>query len=106
MVDVGATECQIEQRIEEMMETIFNIVSICLGSIFIKALYITSVQILIYAEISGLPDETITWEYVDKSKTYHSIGPITPQEFYTKHVKPIYDVNNKVHIKYYIYRYM
>ncbi|XP_026475135.1 bleomycin hydrolase [Ctenocephalides felis] len=74
MVDVGATECQMNQRIEEMMVTVFNIVSICLG----------------------LPDEMITWEYVDKSKTYHSIGPITPQEFYIKHVKPIYDFDNKV----------
>lgn len=44
----------------------------------------------------GLPDEMITWEYVDKSKTYHSIGPITPQEFYIKHVKPIYNFDNKV----------
>ncbi|MCL4134543.1 UNVERIFIED_CONTAM: hypothetical protein GTU68_065501 [Idotea baltica] len=56
------------------MREIYRIVSICLG----------------------VPPATFTWEYYDKSKAYHSIGPITPQEFYAKHVQPVYDVLDKV----------
>lgn len=44
----------------------------------------------------GIPDETFKWEYYDKNKSYQSIGPVTPVEFYQKYVKPYYNVEDKV----------
>lgn len=56
------------------MSNIFRIIGICLG----------------------IPNETFTWNYYDKNKAFHSIGPITPKEFYENHIKPLYNVDNKV----------
>lgn len=53
---------------------IFRVVCICLGN----------------------PPETFTWEYRDKDKNYQRIGPITPLEFYREHVKPLFNMENKV----------
>lgn len=53
---------------------VFRVVSVCLGS----------------------PPETICWEYRDKEKAFHRMGPLTPQEFYLEHVKPLYDIHDKV----------
>ena len=47
------------------MNTIFRIVSICLGT----------------------PPKTFTWEYTDKSKKYHKAADISPLEFYNQHVR-------------------
>lgn len=56
------------------METIFRIVGICLG----------------------IPSETFVWEYYDKNKGYNRVGPVTPLEFYETHVKPYFNVDEKV----------
>lgn len=53
---------------------VFRVVSVCLGS----------------------PPETICWEFRDKDKTFHCFGPLTPKEFYIKHVKPLYNLQDKV----------
>lgn len=44
----------------------------------------------------GNPPETFTWEYRDKDKNYQKIGPITPLEFYREHVKPLFNMEDKV----------
>lgn len=44
----------------------------------------------------GTPPETICFEYRDKDKNFHRIGPITPKDFYIKHVKPLYNLRDKV----------
>lgn len=44
----------------------------------------------------GSPPETICWEYRDKDKNFNRMGPLTPQEFYRKHVKPLYNIQDKV----------
>ena len=36
------------------------------------------------------------WEYYDKSKKYHKLGPITPLAFYQQHVKPYFNMEDKV----------
>ncbi|XP_011298865.1 bleomycin hydrolase [Fopius arisanus] len=74
MVDRGSADEDLENKIREQMEVIFRIVGICLG----------------------VPQETITWEYYDKSKVYNCVGPITPLDFYKKYVKPYYNVDDKV----------
>lgn len=74
LVDNKASDAEIQQRINEQMVVIYRIVGICLG----------------------IPPETFTWEYYDKSKSYNSIGPISGVEFYQKYVKPVFDVNEKV----------
>ncbi|XP_008205982.1 bleomycin hydrolase isoform X1 [Nasonia vitripennis] len=74
LVDNKATDEQINERILEQMTVVYRIVGICLG----------------------VPPETFTWEYYDKSKNYQSVGPITGPEFYEKYVKPYFDVNDKV----------
>ncbi|XP_058799413.1 bleomycin hydrolase isoform X2 [Phymastichus coffea] len=74
LIDSGASDEQIQQRINEQMTVIYRIVAICLG----------------------IPPETFNWEYYDKSKNYNSVGPITGLDFYEKYVKPYFDVNEKV----------
>lgn len=44
----------------------------------------------------GSPPETITWEYYDKNKKFTKLGPITPLEFYKEHVKPHFNMEDKV----------
>lgn len=74
LIDSGASDEAVQDKIEEQMSEIYRIVGICLG----------------------IPSETFTWEYYDKNKQYNSVGPVTPQEFYEKYVKPCYNVDDKV----------
>lgn len=74
LVSKGASDGDIQALIDEQMGHIHRIVSICLG----------------------IPNETFTWTYYDKNKSFHNIGPITPQEFYEKYVKPVFNVDDKV----------
>lgn len=74
MVVADRSEHDVNAEIERMMEEIYRITSICIGS----------------------PPETFTFEYYDKDKQYHKIGPITPIEFYNEHVKPVYNIADKV----------
>ncbi|XP_064620531.1 bleomycin hydrolase-like [Lineus longissimus] len=74
LVKTGSSDDALKETREKMMETIYRIVSICLGS----------------------PPETFTWEYYDKEKKYHKVGPITPREFYKQLVKPVFNMEDKV----------
>ncbi|XP_044142745.1 bleomycin hydrolase [Bufo gargarizans] len=74
MVSSGSAKDEISAALDTMMEEVYRVVSICIGS----------------------PPETFTWEFRDKEKTYHKIGPMTPQEFYREHVKPLYNVEDKM----------
>lgn len=57
-----------------MAVQVFRVASVCLGS----------------------PPDTISWEYRDKDKNFHRMGPLSPQEFYREHVKPLYNIQDKV----------
>lgn len=70
--DLG--ESCIRNIILQQMEIIYRIVGICFG----------------------IPSKTFTWEYYDKNKKYNSVGPITSLEFYEQHVKPHFNVDDKV----------
>ncbi|KAG2459386.1 BLMH hydrolase, partial [Polypterus senegalus] len=74
MVTSQAFKTEISDAIDGMMEEVYRVVSICLGS----------------------PPESFTWEYRDKEKNFHRIGPLTPLEFYREHVKPLYNVEDKI----------
>lgn len=74
MVSSGCTKEEISVAVDTMIEEVYRVVSICVGS----------------------PPETFTWEFRDKEKTYHKIGPVTPQDFYREHVKPLYNVEDKI----------
>ncbi|XP_040194502.1 bleomycin hydrolase [Rana temporaria] len=74
MVSSSSTKEEISAALDTMIEEVYRVVSICLGS----------------------PPETFTWEFRDKEKTYHKIGPLTPQDFYREHVKPLYNVEDKI----------
>lgn len=74
LVASGSSESAITSVIENRMEEVYRIVSICLG----------------------VPPEQFTWEYYDKQKQYTHVGPITPLEFYQTLVKPVYNVDDKV----------
>ncbi|KAM5181732.1 bleomycin hydrolase [Mantella aurantiaca] len=74
MVSSNSTKEEISAALDTMIEEVYKVVSICVGS----------------------PPETFTWEFRDKEKTYHKIGPLTPQDFYKEHVKPVYDVEEKI----------
>ena len=62
MIDDGATDAELKSTIESQMTVIFRIIGICLG----------------------IPPETFTWQYYDKSKKYNDVREITPLEFYTQ----------------------
>ncbi|XP_022451392.2 bleomycin hydrolase isoform X3 [Delphinapterus leucas] len=74
LVHSGATKGEISATQDAMMEEIFRVVCICLGN----------------------PPETFTWEYRDKDKNYQKIGPITPLKFYKEHVKPLFNMEDKI----------
>lgn len=74
MVSSSCTKEEISAALDTMIEEVYRVVSICVGS----------------------PPETFTWEFRDKEKTYHKIGPLTPQDFYREHVKPLYNVEDKI----------
>lgn len=73
----GASKEVIKNKMHEQMSEVYNIVGICVG----------------------IPDETFNWEYYDKSKKYHVIGPVTPLDFYEKRVKPCFNFEKKVRQK-------
>jgi len=72
--DQGATDDQLRASTKTMMGQIYQIVGICLG----------------------IPPESFTWHYTDKSKQFVSVGPISPVEFYQKYVKPLWNCDEKV----------
>ncbi|XP_067015155.2 bleomycin hydrolase isoform X2 [Anabrus simplex] len=74
LIAEGAGDSDLSLKIEQQMADVYRIVGICLG----------------------IPSETITWEYYDKAKQYNCVGPITPLDFYLKHVKPFFNVDDKV----------
>lgn len=74
LITEGVSDEEISSHIQQQMSNIYRIVGICLG----------------------IPPETFTWEYYNKAKEFKSIGQITPLEFYVKHVKPYFNVDDKV----------
>ena len=74
MVENKADDAALEAKILDQMSKIYKIIGICLG----------------------IPPETFTWEYTNKSKVTQTIGPLTPLEFYTVHVKPLFNLDDKV----------
>lgn len=74
LLSFGASDSALQTKVDEQMHEIYNIVGICLG----------------------IPPATFTWEYYDKNKKYNSVGPISPIDFYEKHVKTIFNVDDKV----------
>ncbi|EDO47525.1 predicted protein [Nematostella vectensis] len=74
MVAAGASEVELQTTKNNMMAEIYRIVSICIGS----------------------PPANFTWEYYDKDKNFFKLEDITPLQFYTEHVKPLYNIKDKV----------
>lgn len=74
VINKGGDDAAVADMLSTQMGEIYRIVSICLG----------------------IPPKTFSWEYYDKSKAYHKVGPITPLEFYNEHVKSAYNVEDKV----------
>lgn len=74
LVAEGVSDEEISSHIQQQMSNIYRIVGICLG----------------------IPPDTFTWEYYNKAKEFKSIGQITPLDFYVKHVKPYFNVDDKV----------
>ncbi|XP_052738811.1 bleomycin hydrolase [Bicyclus anynana] len=73
-VSSGASDEDIQSTIDKQIAVIYNIVATCLG----------------------IPPEKFTFEYYNKEKEYKTFGPLTPQEFYEKHVRPLFNVDDKV----------
>jgi bleomycin hydrolase len=74
LITKGASDDEVNSHIQQQMSAIYRIVGICLG----------------------IPPETFTWEYYNKAKEFKSIGQITPLDFYVGHVKPYFNVDDKV----------
>ncbi|XP_043574363.1 bleomycin hydrolase [Chiloscyllium plagiosum] len=74
MVKNGSSDEELSAEKDNMIEEVFRIVNICLGT----------------------PPKTFTWEFRDKEKNYQHIGPLTPLQFYTEHVKPVFNMEDKV----------
>lgn len=50
----------------------------------------------LYVYFTGTPPEKFVFEFYNKDKAYNNLGPLTPQEFYNKHVRPLFNVDDKV----------
>ncbi|KAI6074372.1 Bleomycin hydrolase [Aix galericulata] len=74
MVATGTIKEELCAAMDTMIEEVFRIVSTCLGN----------------------PPETFCWEFRDKEKNYHKYGPVTPVEFYNEHVKPYFNMEDKI----------
>ena len=74
LIDAGAGDDQLETGVKEMMSQIYQIVGICLG----------------------VPPDTFTWQYVDKSKQQVTVSNLSPLEFYNNYVKQVWNVQDKV----------
>ncbi|XP_061460952.1 bleomycin hydrolase [Rhineura floridana] len=74
MVETGGSKDELSAAMDTMIEEVFRIATICLGS----------------------PPDTFCWEFYDKEKGYHKIGPVSPLQFYNEHVKPVFDMESKV----------
>jgi aminopeptidase C len=74
MVEDEASDEKIKLKIDEQMVIVYRIIGICIG----------------------IPCSKFTWEYIDKTKQYHSVGPLTASQFYQEYVKPVYNVDDKV----------
>ncbi|KPI98983.1 Bleomycin hydrolase [Papilio xuthus] len=73
-VSANASEADIQKTIDTQMSVIYHIVATCLGT----------------------PPEQFTLEFYNKEKVYNNFGPLSPQEFYNKHVRPLFNVDDKV----------
>ena len=68
-----------------------------LSLVFTVYIYVCLLQLYRIVSICiGSPPETVTWEFYDKDKQYHKIGPMTPLEFYQQYVQPHFNVSDKV----------
>lgn len=74
MVKDNKTDVEINEAIKKMNEELFRIFSICLG----------------------MPPTEFTWEYYTKDKKYEKVGPISPLNFYNDHVRPHFNMKDKV----------
>jgi len=74
LVAKGSSDDVLNKQIDEMMFDVYKVVGICLG----------------------IPTNSFTWEYYDKSKKYKSVGPISPLDFYENYVKKVFNVEDKV----------
>lgn len=74
MVESGTIKGELCAAMDTMIEEVFRIVSTCLGS----------------------PPESFCWEFRDKEKNYHKYGPVTPVQFYNEHVKPYFNMEDKI----------
>ncbi|CAG4932099.1 unnamed protein product [Colias eurytheme] len=69
-----ASDDEIQATINKQIGVIYHIVATCLGT----------------------PPEQFTFEYYNKEKAYNKIGPISPLQFYNEHVRPLFNVDDKV----------
>lgn len=74
MVNGGKSTEEIAAEKTKMLEEIYRICSIALGT----------------------PPEQFTWEFYDSEKNYKKIGPIRPVDFYREHIKPLSDLTDMV----------
>lgn len=74
LIAKGGSDGDVQSLIKDQMTNVYRIVGICLG----------------------IPNDTFTWSYYDKNKAFHSVGPLSPLEFYEDHVKPLFNVDDKV----------
>jgi len=73
-IKAGKSDDELEVAISNMMKEVYTIVGVCLC----------------------IPPKTFTWTYTDKAKQVQTLGPISPLEFYTQHVKPLYNIDDKI----------
>lgn len=73
-VAAKASDEEIQNAVDKQVAIIYKIVATCLGT----------------------PPEKFTFEYYNKDKAYCTLGELTPLEFYDKHVRPLFNVDDKV----------
>lgn len=82
-----ATSHNVDNQLDRLFRTVYD------GGF----MFLLSLQVFRVASVClGSPPDTICWEYRDKDKNFHRMGPHTPQQFYREHVKPLYNIQDKV----------
>ncbi|RDD40032.1 Bleomycin hydrolase [Trichoplax sp. H2] len=74
VLDTNANKEELQKEKDTMMKEIFGVCCICLGS----------------------PPSSFTWEYYDKLKQFNTVSDISPQLFYQKYVKPVFNMDDKI----------
>jgi len=75
----------------------YTCIKLNLLSVTLDVMWLAYLQLFeIISTCLGFPPDSVEYDFYDKDKKYHKIGPISPQEYYETSVKPHFDMSQQV----------